>query len=350
MMLREAARAARPGRCGVLFVGLAFVATAIAFGVSACASSDSDGQVAADGGTTNVVQDGSSTSPTGEAAAAAMTPDAACKAYAKARCAKLKSCSDFLFEYAWGNEETCEERQSLGCTDRFTEPGVAMKPADLDTCAKAFASVSCDDLSTRTLPASCTLEGTLAKGATCAHDEQCATGLCKKASFGACGSCDEPSKEGTACSADAVCAVGLVCAGTCTKPAAKGAYCSPRDPCAQGLVCDPDKSRCVQGDPAGTRCADSPSSPDLCDHVNGVVCNPLLMQCEAAKVVAIGNRCNPYSDVCAAGATCDAYGECVPPLAEGDDCRVTGGGPSCFYPAVCELGKCVVPAASACTD
>lgn len=330
-------------------------ASSLAFALVACSASGAstviDGTEALDGGSSGTVGN-----PTGKDASPVTPPKvataaSACTDYAKARCAKDKSCSAFLFGATWGDDATCQARLELGCADKLSEPGVTWKPEGLASCAASLGTSSCDDLALGVLPSACTpTAGTLAAKASCAHDEQCSTGLCKKGSFGACGSCAERVKEGAYCSSGSECVAGLVCAGSsCRAPGKQGASCYSGKPCAPGLVCN--KGTCGKGAPAGTACADSPSSPDVCDHASGVFCSPLLMSCTAAKVVATGATCNPYLDLCAAGGTCDGYGNsgrCVTPPQEGEYCTVSGSGAGCLAPAVCDTGKCVVPSAAAC--
>lgn len=326
----------------------------LALALVACAGSATtttiDATEVADGGSSGTVgakKDASASTPPPKVATAA----SACTDYAKARCAKDKSCNAFLFGATWGDDATCEARLELGCADKLAEPGVTWKPDGLATCADALSSASCDDLALGVLPSSCTpTAGTLDAKAACAHDEQCSTGLCKKGSFGACGSCAERAKEGGYCSSGSDCVAGLVCANSsCRAPAKQGESCYSGKPCVPGLVCD--GGSCAKGAPAGSACGESPSSPDLCDHASGVFCSALLMSCTAAKVAPIGASCNAYTDLCAAGGTCDGFGsggQCLAPPQEGDSCTVSGSGAGCFAPAVCDKGKCVVPSASAC--
>lgn len=296
------------------------------------------------------------TSPAPDASTPTTTPpvtaEAACASHAKAQCARAKACGEFLFGAMWGDAATCEARVSLGCVDKLSESGVTWKPEGLMSCADSLAAASCDDLALGILPAACApTPGTLSATDSCVHDEQCSTGFCKKGSFGACGSCAERAKAGASCSRGSDCAAGLLCANrSCRAPAAQGQSCSTSRPCSPGLVCN--GGTCAKGAPAGSSCAETPTSPDPCDRASGVFCSSLLMQCSAAKVVASGESCNPFFDVCAAGGTCDGFGNsgsCRPPPREGDSCTVSGSGAGCFAPSVCELGKCVVPTAAACT-
>lgn len=353
MKLVLSPRAARPGR-RALFAPQALAGALLVGGaLLACASSSTggsgDGASGGPAGTATSTAPPTSTGTSKPPPPVAVTPQAACVAYAKALCAKQKSCNAFQYQLAWGEDATCEARRQLGCTDRFSEPGVTMKPEGLDACAKAVGDAACGDFMLDVLPAACTLAGTLDKGAACAHDEQCATAYCKKGSFGACGACGDREKEGGSCSVGLDCTPGLVCASqTCRAPAAAGASCSSFTPCAPGLVCK--NGVCGKGSPAGASCGETPDEPDPCDRTNGVVCSALLMSCVQAKVVPTGGTCNPYQDVCASGGDCDGFGAngtCLPPLKEGDDCQVTSG-PDCLAPSVCDLGKCVVPSAAAC--
>lgn len=325
---------------------------ALALATAACAGSSSNTVVDAtevgDGGATSTPAKPDASPPT---TPKAVTPAAACTAYAKARCAKAKDCSEFLFGATWGDTTTCEARLSLGCADKLSEPGVTWKPDGLAACAGALPDTSCEDLALEVLPSECKpTAGTLQATESCAHDEQCATGFCKKGSFGACGSCAEPVKEGGFCSRGTDCAAGMLCAsGSCRVPVQEGAACYSSKPCAPGLVCS--GGSCQKGAPAGAPCGQTPSSPDPCDRAAGVFCSTLVMECRAANVVSTGGTCNPYADICAAGGTCDGFGgggECLPPPREGDSCRVSGTGAGCFAPSICDNGKCVVPTAAAC--
>jgi hypothetical protein len=314
MSLFVKARAPRRGR-GASFVrrGAAW-ATAIGIGACACAAGCASSSTGGGGGDAPggpAPTSAPTSTPTGTSKPPpppppAITEASACTAYAKARCAKQKSCAAFQYELAWGDDATCEARTSLGCVERFAEPGVSLKPDGLDACARAIEAVACDDFALGVLPPACTVAGTLAKGAKCAHDEQCASGYCKKGSFGACGSCGDRSTAGGYCSAGTDCAPGLVCAsGSCRAPVALGGSCSSSSPCGPGLACI--GGRCAKGAPAGTSCGLEPGAPDPCDRTNGVVCSPLVMSCTQVKVVAAGQKCNPYQDVCAGGGECNGY-------------------------------------------
>jgi hypothetical protein len=328
--------------------GAAVAASTIVFALVACAGSASPNTFIAatetgDAGPGDAAtkKDGATSKPK------VVTAEAACASFAKARCAKAKSCSTFAFAATWGDDSTCESRLLLGCTEKLDAPGVTWKPEGLDACASALPDASCDDLTLDVLPSECIPSaGTFETKEACAFGEQCSTGFCKKGSFGACGSCAEPGKENAYCSRGTDCGPGLLCAGgSCRVPSQQGQLCSSSRPCSPGLVCD--GGSCTKGLPAGSPCAESPYDPDPCDHASGVVCSALIMQCQAATVIAIGDSCNPYSDLCAAGGRC-SYSECVAPPDTGDSCTVSGSGAGCFAPSVCENGKCVLPSAAAC--
>ena len=313
--------------------------------VTACAGTTSSSPSDTPAGTADGGKAATNTAPpAASSTTAAATADSACADFAHAHCARQQTCLPYDFSVAWGDTTTCEERMKVGCAARFSEAGVTNKPDGLAACAKALPGVACDSFSVNVLPAECQSAGTLTDGSACAHDEQCVTGFCKKASFGQCGSCAARVKEGEFCSQAADCALGLVCANaSCHKPVTEGAECSRASDCMPGLVCPSGK--CTKGQPEGSSCGEEPGLPDPCDRASGVVCNQLLMSCTKAKVVPAGQSCTPY-DTCAAGGSCDGI-QCTAPLKEGDDCTVTGDSP-CLAPSVCELGKCVVPTAAAC--
>lgn len=283
----------------------------------------------------------------------AVTPKAACAAYAKARCGAEAACSSFQFELKWGERSDCTKKLSAECVTNLSETGVRRTPEDVEACAESFASAECTDLFVDKLPSECLSKGSFADGEACAHDEQCKTGFCKKASFGACGTCEGRPRAGETCSDDADCESGLGCVDRrCAKRGAKGERCSTYAPCELGLVCDASTRSCVKGEPVGATCASlyDPNMVKGCDVLEGAVCDRYATVCVQATIAMPGESCRVTqvgkAIACGGGSVCDGY-ECVAPLAVGEACTVSGGVP-CEYPATCENGECVVPSAKTC--
>lgn len=329
-------------------IALSFAATLAALaglGASACSSS-SDGTTTPapgdtggvdsgavttrpdSGGTTTTPGTDSGTPPTGDVDSGSKPPpppDAAkaCADAAEAVCNKFETCSPFVTEVLYGDVATCKARFVLSCTSSFTAPGTSNAPAKTAACAKSVGAVACATFLAGDLGADCNATaGTLAAGAACRDDAQCASTFCARAPDSECGTCAATTKAGDACVNQA---------------------------CSRGTTCPKGATKCIT--PVAGKVGDACTVVEECDLAGGVACNTSSKKCIPLTVATTGQTCGS-KDIsgtafvtCAANGTCSALlnGKCVAAAADGATCSTADTGPHCVTPAVCAGGKCKIP-------
>lgn len=220
-------------------------------------------------------------------------------------------------------------------------------------CVEALAAQSCDRTApdARTDPGVCAgmFSGTLAGGAACSIDAECASATCEMPDdcpaigccVGSCRAAQAPGGSGTACAKASDCASGLVCAAnrSCRAPAPAGADCAADRECATGLGCInplptmPGTCRALphrdEDCPYG-RCADE-----------GLRCDPASGRCVALGLPGApcsgAGDCSPYLECDAGGKTCRAF----PQL--GMPCRAGCGGEAFCARNEAPTGICAAP-------
>jgi hypothetical protein len=254
----------------------------------------------------------------------------ACTALADAYCAKLQSCSPFVTSVAYGDVAMCRQRWILNCTPNFGVTGTSATPARTTACAQSINALSCTTFLSGDLGAACAVApGTVAQGAPCGDDAQCASTFCARA-------------------ADAVC-------GTCRPTTMAG------DPCVQGscsvstnTVCPVGKTTCIR--PVAGKVGDSCVGHEQCDVGHQVGCNPTNSKCIALTLATAGGTCGADSifptsvAVCPAGGTCSASlaGRCSAVGMDGASCSTADTGTHCMAPARCVASKCTLPNPATC--
>jgi hypothetical protein len=245
----------------------------------------------------------------------------ACTDLAKAQCAQIAQCDGVTMGVEWGNDQSqCAASLSASCVATNSFFGHGATPSSVEACASAVRGQSCANYG-ESLPACQTPSGTLANGAPCSIDAQCAGGACYTPNPAQqCGTCTQKSPQPSGgCSYSTECAAGEICAypGQCIKPGGVGAVC-PGTPCAPGLVCEGG-----DGGTSGT-CAPLPGKGQPCvgggftsaGCASGLVCENQV--CAAPTWVPLGGACPAASlpgassgQLCAGGAciggTCVAY-------------------------------------------
>ncbi len=277
---------------------------------------------------------------------------------AKAYCQRVDACAAVFVTDAFGDEATCESLFEAQLLTDLSAPGTSATPAMYETCAAALPQVSCGDLlGNATIPACKTMPGTLAQGAACGTDAQCATTHCTVPAAALCGTCAEPSAAGGHCGVDSDCQPGMKCVtgsgttGTCALYGLQGAACSDTQPCRPDFGCV--NGTCGTPSPAGTACKSSAE----CDQLAGAFCNPESLTCQTITFAAPGGACGLVSGalvLCAGpgsecrGSSAPPYqGTCVAYAMDGASCELDGG-PLCDYGAVCVAGTCQVSDPSSC--
>ena len=176
--------------------------------------------------------------------------------HAVALCTKLGECAPFLLQAVYGDAAMCADRLTKACTDQSLSAGSGMTEANILACEAALGAATCNDVFANNVPA-CTFHGTLADGATCGDNSQCASGFCSQGS-NLCGVCAGKGGAGAACASGSndECQTGLVCSSgkICAQPAAGGAACDDStQPCLTGSFCTAAKT-CALTVPAGQDC------------------------------------------------------------------------------------------------
>ena len=144
------------------------------------------------------------------------------------------------YNVAPGREAELSARLEKQCTAGVNAPGSGITPSLLAQCASKLRAACGDDDACEDIE----VKGTLADGAPCGSDTQCAGGDCKTSSSGStntrCGTCVARVPVGGACggTSNGSCVKGATCA---TKAGETG-ICVERVLLAEGEVCyDPSK-------------------------------------------------------------------------------------------------------------
>jgi hypothetical protein len=263
-------------------------------------------------------------------------------------CTKVDSCTPGAISMLYGNLAACKERTALSLRKDLNAPGVGVTGSQLGDCVAAYKSLTCDDLSGESAqPKACDFRGTIANGAACGTDLQCASGSCYKGEALGCGTCKARAALGGDCSA-ASCENALFCsAGKCTAYAKRGAACS--NAADGGARCE-GRSTCVAGKCAAPLAenadCDLKSGSGGCDSVAFLQCVPTgapdttAGKCTKLTLAATGEPCGLISDkyVACGGATyCKGGsgatpGKCAARPKESEDCTDSR---TCLPPASC---------------
>jgi hypothetical protein len=284
----------------------------------------------------------------------------ACSDLAMNLCTKLNSCAPFYVTLDYGSVSQCAARSAIDCPDVLMANGSGATASDVEACAQAYASASCEALESNSPPPACQIAGTLAAGAVCGSNQQCLgpNAYCKIAPTAICGACATQSAAGGACTSSDDCQSGLVCgaavgatSGSCVSPGAAGAMCDSGHPCQSTLVCS--NTTCSMPVQAGGAC--DPQAQN-CDLTQGLFCNPTSKVCAQVQTAAAGAACgfsassNTYT-VCANGAQCNGatatmQGTCGSVAADGAACGSNMA--TCMAPAICVNDVCTIPNPSSC--
>lgn len=224
-----------------------------------------------------------------------------CDALATSTCAKLATCNPFAGELIGS---ACVERHASFCKARITAPSTGYTHSALLACAQAMDTSTCDAavFAAEPLPA-CVLKGGMALDASCALDEQCASGNCS-ATLTSCGKC-VPAK--------------------------------------------PPSSVPPQAN-AGEACDDARTSAPRCNGGKGLWCNAATNKCAPVSFVANGEPCGTLAAsfaTCTAGSRCNygpTGGVCVAETAVGAPCSTQL---ECPLMTACLAGKCSYVSAAA---
>jgi len=254
----------------------------------------------------------------------------ACTALADAYCAKLSSCSPFVTSVAYGDVAMCRQRWILNCTPNFGAPGTSATPARTTACAQSIGALACPTFLSGDLGTACAIvAGTVAQGAPCGDDAQCASTFCARAPDAVCGTCQPATMAGSPC-----------VQGSCSV--------------STNTVCPAGKTTCIR--PVAGKVGDSCVGHEQCDVGHQVGCNPTNSKCIALTLASAGGNCGADSifptsvGVCPAAGTCSASlaGRCSAAGMDGASCSTADTGTHCMAPAKCVASKCTLPNPALC--
>jgi len=240
---------------------------------------------------------GSTGRPTSADAGVDGAPDGRA-AYRKARetvfdafCELQARCTNVVIVTYFGDVTKCKARRAQGIVTGA--PGQAYDQARADACAAALSKLDCLAYDATTIPVECRARGTLADGASCDLESQCASGQCYHANpaSAACGVCKPFAGLGEDCS-DNNCDPSFVCVrNQCVAKKRLGEACNSTDkPCLTMLNCI--GGACVG--PAGIDqpCGDGSPLP-ACDFTKELTCNAATDpgKCVPVPYANLGERC-----------------------------------------------------------
>jgi hypothetical protein len=302
------------------------------------------------------------------------------QALQEARCERLARCGLFPDEVSCAGFFRVVTDVSVAAAigaQKVTYDGTRAKQC-IDALSKQSCDLSAHD--SRIQPAVCAamFNGTLAGGAACSINIECASGTCELpmtcpeagCCVGACRASQAPDKVGGACAKDHDCANGLVCAGdmTCHALAKATEDCTNDHECADGLGCInplatmPGTCRALPhlGEPCPyLRCADENLR---CDEASTHSCVLLGL---TGATCATSTECSPYlaCDLnthtcqelptlgmtcvgsCQGESFCGPTGTCIAPQANGTPCSSFGQCASYYCEAGAIFDSCNDPPA-----
>jgi hypothetical protein len=335
---------------------------------------------------------GSSSHASGTTGTGGTTPEKACADQAHALCALREACSPgFLVKKNFGSAAVCEERTARTCLNALGAEGTGNTVDHVEACAAAYPSETCTDFFDGNPVAACVASaGSLAMGAACGANAQCASTYCAVSQDAICGTCQPSPVVGAACQVEADCGRNLACAtpkgaasGKCAAYVASGGAClTGVSPCEGGLACVGDDPATMtmgtcqtQGTTVGAACDGSRNTAPNCDSSVGMACVPAakgsaIGTCQAIKLVGAGQACGDIGampitgradcqdgGLCKKAAPTDNTGTCVAAAADDQPCdNDPANGPPCLAPAKCVVpsgspgtaGTCTMPNASTC--
>jgi hypothetical protein len=275
------------------------------------------------------------------------------------------------------------------CASIFTLPGSGYTSGNIEACAQAIqsAGASCQ-IDTVDRGACATPSGTLANGAPCNTDAQCAGGWCGRPG-GSCGTCEPALAVGQSCrgmsypcvggatcdnngtgncvaitygdvgaacgTGGAQCQTGLHCdaAGhTCAGPGAAGAACLTSYECASGLFCGgfgtgAASGTCTAGGDVGAPC---PHGTDDCANGKGLNCDASSQTCQQVVWARPGTPCKDFTQPCLVGS-CPFGGSatvCPTIVADGQPCNASDPATTCDTFSSCVGGTCQLEYSTVC--
>lgn len=286
--------------------------------------------------------------------------------YAETICEVFSSCVGDLWQ-VFRPGETCmknfqprAEEELAPLADSIKAGRVKYDGSKVQGCLDDVLARGCQGFNDRE-PASCqaAIEGTVAQGADCTLDEECAGDAYCKLGDSCPGKCAPYESAGGACLSNDNCKSGLKCDdnGHCVAPGQEGDACEQGEPkCSDGLIClGTDNENKTPGSCYTIDQAFSGKAGDACS-LDGKLCSGQL-SCEITSFTPVAGTC--VAKV-ASGAECkvafpdecpsDEYcllgnvllpGKCTARPGAGEKCATAlGGGEVCGPYTRCDSGVC----------
>lgn len=282
--------------------------------------------------------------------------DEACTTLARALCTRFVSCANADFV---DDDYDCVKIARSQCATVVESEHVTAGAADIDACRSRVENLSCNQAFGGGLDCDFPA-GTLADGAACKEDVECASSSCLKG-FADCGTCGVAPGEGQDC-VKFECARGLRCAsdGKCRAERTAGESCQqPTQPCASGFDCVAG----VCTEPAslvGAACDpddDDGLSAPRCNLLQGLYCGEETRKCLALTVAQPGEVCglvDASAIACTVSYQCvldedSSRGICMRRAAVGQPCGDDSPGRrECDLGLSCRDSVCVDPSSVSC--
>lgn len=282
--------------------------------------------------------DGGATSDAG--ATPDVDPSALCAEYARLDCDDTQRCNSMYVDWTFGSYAACLSRTEEQCKVWSKLPGAKVNTPELIACIRAWSTRSCDDASPP--PSECSYPpGTLATGAGCQQNRECATGYCRRPDPTACGSCTERLPDGAACLRRAECQSGSCQRQVCVPTPKVGDSCVGGF-CTAYLACIEGVCKTIKWVEPGGRCDASDLICNWGSCIDGV--------CLADKLGEVGQSCEvtekgPYV-YCRDGECNATTNKCENRPAIGSPCSDAS---TCAGTAICASGQCKALSADVCT-
>jgi hypothetical protein len=275
---------------------------------------------------------------------------------AAAACQRAVRCGSV----AAADEHDCETAELADITTPppyTVDDALAAQRAHLDAsaaqaCVTTLQQSGCGVSDYNAITSACAnvVTGTVANGAGCRAQFECAAGFCAARAPGCAGLCKAYVSAGFSC-ANAVCDDNSYCDSSSSVCVARGianSPCSDAQPCRDGFVCRGYASGSSTPGKCGTvaKSGDACVSSAECD--SGLWCDPGTSKC--AVELAAGASCTA-SDACQSGLACIGLklpggtsvgnpGQCKPWLDVNAMCDATAAEPGCPADAQCASNSC----------
>ena len=269
----------------------------------------------------------------------------ACREYLTAACERRAECAGPT------GLDRCLDALAL-CPDYLFSDGSTRTVEGTLECAKAWRTLSCENVETG-IPPACSTPGTRQPGEACRFASQCESLACSGTDT-TCGVCLRLAAAGETCDGVEVgCPSGQRCSGTCEvvqwsphevfPPKAAGEECQYGDVCIDGYMCLNDPMDEYLASVSRCQIPPGPGSPCAYNVVGGIACASdsycWMNTCERRP--APGEPCasnSSVSTVCDVGDECEDR-ICIGILEEGEPCGAAST--RCAPGTECSAGHCV---------